>query len=78
MAFEIVKKVNVQCVAFDFLWHKEEPKIVEISYCFPMGPVSDNCQGYWDSDLKWHDKPVNPQYFMIEDFVTSISTLELN
>ena len=71
-AFDTAKKLNAQSVAFDFIWKDGEPKIVEISYCFPMGPVSDNCQGYWDSNLNWNEKIVNPQYFMIEDFIEEL------
>jgi len=77
-AFEISKKLKTQSVALDFLWDGQKPKIVEISYCFPMGAVSDKCQGYWNSNLQWHEKPVNPQYFMIEDFLESINKSELS
>ena len=38
-AFDIAKKLKVQSVAFDFIWDNQKPKIVEISYCFPMGPL---------------------------------------
>jgi hypothetical protein len=71
-AFDTAKKLKVQSVAFDFIWDNQKPKIVEISYCFPMGPFSDNCQGYWDSNLNWHKNIVNPQYFMIEDFIEEL------
>jgi hypothetical protein len=37
-----------------------------------MGRAYDDCPGYWDSNLNWHDEPVNPQYFMIEDFIKEI------
>jgi glutathione synthase/RimK-type ligase-like ATP-grasp enzyme len=77
-AFDTAKKIKAQSVAFDFIWDNYNPKIIEISYCFPTGPFADNCKGYWDSHLNWHDKKVNPQYFMIEDFIKSITTLELS
>jgi hypothetical protein len=32
-----------------------------------------SCRGYWDNNLCWHDKKVNPQYFMIEDFVKPVA-----
>lgn len=72
IAFDITKKLGAQSVAFDFIWDGEIPKIVEISYCFLMGAAYDNCPGYWDSNLKWYPKNVNPQYFMIEDFLKEI------
>jgi RimK-like ATP-grasp domain len=76
-AFEIAKKLKTQSVALDFIWDDREPKIVEISYCFVMGAFYDDCPGYWDSNLNWHDTIVNPQYFMIEDFIESITRSEL-
>ena len=74
IAFETAKKLKSKSVAFDFIWQDNEPKIVEISYCFILGPFYDDCPGYWDSDLKWHNKIVNPQYFIIEDFLKELNT----
>jgi glutathione synthase/RimK-type ligase-like ATP-grasp enzyme len=71
-AFEITKKLKMQSVAYDYILDKSEPKIVEISYCFAMGSSYDDCPGYWDSNLNWHQKIVNPQYFMIEDFIEEL------
>ena len=73
MAFETAKKLKSKSVAFDFILENNEPKIVEISYCFVTGKFYDDCPGYWDSDLKWHDEIVNPQYFIIEDFLTELN-----
>jgi glutathione synthase/RimK-type ligase-like ATP-grasp enzyme len=72
IAFETTKKLKAQSVAFDFIRDNDIPKIVEISYCFILGPFYDDCTGYWDSNLNWQDKPVNPQYFMIEDFIENL------
>lgn len=69
-AFATAKKLESQCIAFDFIFDNSEAKIIEISYCFPVD-VYDNCPGYWDSNLRWHETPINPQYFMIEDFIKS-------
>ena len=70
--FEIAKKLKLQSVAFDLVMDDDTAKILELSYCFPMGPIVDKCPGYWDEDLNWHDKKVNPQYFMIEDFINEL------
>ena len=70
-AFDTAKKLNAQSVAFDFIWKDGEPKIVEISYCSTIAAY-DNCQGYWNSNLNWNEKIVNPQYFMIEDFIEEL------
>ncbi len=72
IAFEVAEKLNAQSVAFDFIWDHDVPKIVEISYCFVMGSFYDDCPGYWDKELNWHEKKVNPQYFMIEDFIEDL------
>jgi hypothetical protein len=72
IAFDIAKKLNTQSIALDFIWDKDIPKIVEISYCFVMGKVYDDCPGYWDDNLNWHNAKVNPQYFIIEDFINSL------
>lgn len=72
IAFDISKKLSTQSIAFDFIKSNGQNKIVEISYCYTMGKSYDNCQGYWDSKLNWHQKAVNPQYFIIEDFVNSL------
>ena len=77
IAFETAKKLNSKSVAFDFIWENDEPKIVEISYCFIMGAFYDDCPGYWDSKLKWHDKIVNPQYFIIEDFLNELNGIAI-
>ena len=69
IAFNITRKLGAQSVAYDFIWDEEIPKIVEISYSFSMGQAYDSCPGYWDSNLVWYAKEVNPQYFMIEDFL---------
>ncbi len=72
IAFDVTKKLNAQSLAFDFIWDSDCPKIVEISYCFGLQEAnSTNCVGYWDADLNWFT-PVNPTYFMIEDFIKKL------
>lgn len=71
-AFRVAKSLKTQCVAFDFVIDNNDPKIVEISYSFIMGSFYDDCPGYWDSNLLWHQTTVNPQYFIIEDFLKKL------
>jgi glutathione synthase/RimK-type ligase-like ATP-grasp enzyme len=74
IAFDVARKLGTQSLAFDFVFDNEIPKILEISYCFPMGKdTPDDCPGYWDSNLVWHSERVNAQKFMIEDFIKSIN-----
>jgi len=73
LAFEVADKVGSQSLAFDFVYDDiGNPLIVEVSYAYLMGKAYDDCPGYWDRDLNWHEKPVDPQRFMIEDFVRDI------
>jgi len=72
IAFDLANKLNTQSIAYDFI-HDErgKPLIVEISYGYNVS-VYHNCKGFWDKDLNWHDLPVNPQYFIIEDLLTAL------
>lgn len=73
-AFETSRELNAQSIAYDFVYPKTgKPLIVEISYAYSMGKAYDDCPGYWDSDLNWHEAPVDPQRFIIEDFIQLIS-----
>lgn len=71
-AFDIAKKLDTQSLALDFIKVGDEFKVVEISYGFTMGSSYDDSLGYWDSNLIWHEEDVNPQFFIIEDFINSI------
>ncbi|MCP0915033.1 hypothetical protein MUB05_00135 [Acinetobacter indicus] len=71
IAFEVNNKIDSQCVAFDFVLDSQnKPLIIEISYGFSMNAY-DNCLGYWDSDLKWHNEQVSPQDWMIQNIIQS-------
>jgi glutathione synthase/RimK-type ligase-like ATP-grasp enzyme len=65
LSFEVNKKLNAQCVAFDFVFHNKKPLIVEISYGFsPSGYI--DCPGYWDENLNWFEGKFNPYGWMVE------------
>ena len=68
-AFRSSRKLKMQSVAFDFIEQDGEYLIVEVSYCYITGSFYDDCPGYWDSSLRWHAKPVDPQRFILEDFL---------
>ena len=68
LAFETAKKLKAQCVAFDFIFLKNNPVIVEISYGFNV-PIYDNCQGFWDENLNWYEGSFNPYGWMIENII---------
>src|SRR5690554_3721943 len=61
----LIKKVESQCLTIDFIYVDGMPKIVELSYGFPT-KFYDNCLGYWDTELNWHEGKFNPQEWMVE------------
>jgi hypothetical protein len=72
IAFNISQLLKTQSIAFDFIYYNNKPLITEISYAYITGPTYDDCPGYWDRNLIWHNEKVNPQYFIIEDFINSL------
>lgn len=66
LAFELSKKLQSQCIAFDIIYNAEgKPMVIEISYGFPTKVVSC-CTGYWDRSLKFHEGSFHPEYWMVE------------
>lgn len=66
VAFEINKKLNAQCIAYDFVLDKNnKPLLIEISYGFANGGY-DACVGYWDEHMNWHQGTFNPYGWMVE------------
>lgn len=72
LAFDYTKRLQAQCVAFDFVFDTtNNPKVIEINYGFaPSG--YDDCPGYWDEDLTWHEGKFDPYGWMIELVLKSI------
>lgn len=67
IAFDVSKKLTTQCLAYDFVFNKEnDPQIIEISYGF-AADAYDACKGYWDSELNWYSGSFNPYGWMIEE-----------
>ncbi|MBE0675142.1 MAG: hypothetical protein IH591_10810 [Bacteroidales bacterium] len=71
LAFELSRKLKLQCVAFDFVISKENRfYLLEISYGF--GYKEEQHYAYWDSDLNWHDEQFNPFGWMVEGLMEEI------
>lgn len=69
IAFSISEKFNFNVMAYDFIYGEDrKPFINEISYCFFDWAVQ-NCPGYWDDNLDWHDGRNWPQYYQLKDFL---------
>jgi glutathione synthase/RimK-type ligase-like ATP-grasp enzyme len=65
-AFEIHKKLNAQCIAYDFVYDENnKPLLIEISYGFANSGYHD-CVGYWDEQMNWYEGKFNPYGWMID------------
>lgn len=73
LAFQITRRLRAQCVAYDFIFDKDnQPLLIEISYGFaPEG--YDDCPGYWDEQMTWHDGKFNPYGWMVEALIRSVT-----
>jgi glutathione synthase/RimK-type ligase-like ATP-grasp enzyme len=73
LAFSINNRIKSQCIAYDFVFDaKDQPYILEISYGFTQNGY-ESCPGYWDCQLNWYEGPFNPQEWMIQNLIDSIS-----
>ena len=73
LCFNVAEKLKTQCTAFDVIYKKDKPLIVEISYSFSAGYPYNKCDGYFDTNINWHKEPIIPEYAMIKDFIYSLS-----
>lgn len=66
LSLNISKNLGTQCLALDFVYNQnKEPLVVEISYGFAISGY-DNCPGYWDENLVWHEGKFNPYGWMVD------------
>ncbi len=73
MAFNAADKLRMQSIAFDIVLENNEiPWIVEISYAF--GLDADQCNGYWDRNIKRHNSVFDPTAFIIETFLKKLTS----
>ncbi|MDH6305587.1 glutathione synthase/RimK-type ligase-like ATP-grasp enzyme [Parabacteroides sp. PH5-13] len=68
LAFNLSKKLQVQCLAYDFIFKDKQPLLVEISYGFYKQGYYE-CPGYWTDDMIWHKQNFDPCFWMIEDVI---------
>src|SRR5690606_31194767 len=73
IALEINRKINSDSLTVDFIYDNGNPLIVELSYGFPL-KFYDNCTGYWDEDLKWHERKFIPQEWIIENLINTFQS----
>lgn len=71
LAFEATAKIKTQCGVYDFVFDAQNnPLFIEISYGFTASGY-DDCPGYWDNNLNWHEGTFNPQGWMIDLVIKS-------
>lgn len=76
IAFKTSKILETNCLTYDFLFNESnQPLIAEISYGFFQSGY-DECPGYWDSELNWHEGKFIPQNWMIDDLINEINNSE--
>lgn len=68
LAFKISGKLQSQCMAYDFVFDKGKPLVVEISYGFAYYGY-DDCPGYWDREMIWHEGKFNPYGWMVDGLI---------
>ena len=75
MGFDVNKKIKSQSLALDIVFDAmNNPLIVEMSYGFVYKVYNPKtCQGYWTSDLEWHEGYFNPQEWMIENLISEVT-----
>jgi hypothetical protein len=72
IAFEVNIKLKSQSIAFDFVFDENNnPLIIEVSYGFSALPY-DQCPGYWDTSLEWHEGKFKPQEWMVQDLINKL------
>lgn len=70
IAFAISERFSFQSMAYDFLYRKGVPVVIEMSYTF--GNKAGRCPGHWDRQLNWINGQMEPQEAQVLDFVASI------
>lgn len=70
-SFEFSKKLGTQVVAFDYVFYNNQPLIVEISYGYAIEGY-DQCEGYWDENLKFYPGTFDSTNWIINDLIEKI------
>jgi glutathione synthase/RimK-type ligase-like ATP-grasp enzyme len=70
ISFKLADQIGMQSMACDYVFSPQgSPLLIEVSYGFITGSFYESCEGYWDRNLKWHNYPVRPETFILEDML---------
>ncbi|PAU92839.1 hypothetical protein CK503_14215 [Aliifodinibius salipaludis] len=72
LSLDIAEKLQSQCLSIDYVFQNETPLIVEISYGFPPSGFIEDCEGYWDCNLEWHEGSFNAYGWMVDSIVSDL------
>ena len=71
--FKISDTLKTQSLVCDFVSLEGKPVTVEISYASVAYPY-DNCPGYWDREMNWHEGTFDPYGWMVDNILESIES----
>ena len=72
IAFDSVKKIKSQSLAFDFVYDIERrPVVLEVCRSYAAYAVF-NCSGYWDPQMNFHEGHIWPQDAIMIDLLESL------
>lgn len=65
-AFRVTDQIQTQVGVYDFVFDScKNPLLIEISYGF-LAEGYDDCPGFWDRSLHWHEGKFNPYGWMVD------------
>jgi hypothetical protein len=74
IAFNVCKNLKIQIGVFDFIFDENNnPLIVEISYGYAH-EAYDNCPGYWDENLNWHEGKTVKENWMVDLILKNVQS----
>jgi glutathione synthase/RimK-type ligase-like ATP-grasp enzyme len=68
IGFEVADLLNLQSVAFDFIYKNNKPVIIEMSYTFGT-KGSSKCNGYYDKNYNFNETKFQPIDWIIESLL---------
>jgi glutathione synthase/RimK-type ligase-like ATP-grasp enzyme len=70
IAHEISQLFGFQSMAYDFIYDENQnPLLIEISYTYGEPDYPDFNDGYWDTDMVWHDGYFRTRELIMEDLL---------
>ncbi|MFO8053849.1 MAG: hypothetical protein R6U19_01620 [Bacteroidales bacterium] len=69
-SFQAARMLKLQCIAFDYIYDKDQFYLLEMSYAYAY--QGENISSFWDPDLNRIKGNFIPEYFMIQEFLNEI------